>query len=138
MPSQSPLRTYDWWDSTLLKAMPIAYVRSEDVEGYNTYVFQQSIDPTVTDTVDVPASVLGENSAATISDTTIVMNNLISRKGDDICKPVASRLWRQPRLRRGCGAKKTRTMARRNVSKQTSAAGRAESVANTKDPRIQA
>jgi hypothetical protein len=59
-PFDTQKQTYDWWDSTLLKAMPIAYVRSEDVEGYNTYVFQQSIDPTVTDTVDVPASVLGE------------------------------------------------------------------------------
>jgi hypothetical protein len=52
--------TYDWWDSTLLEAVPIEYTGTEEVAGYETYVFEHTIEPTVTGTIEVPADVLGE------------------------------------------------------------------------------
>ena len=73
-PFQTEKKTYDWWDSTLLKAVPIKYVRSEDVAGYNTYVFQQKIGPTVTDTIEAPASVLGEKGTGNLEAEQVYTN----------------------------------------------------------------
>ncbi|MDP3890190.1 DUF3068 domain-containing protein [Nocardioides sp.] len=54
--------SYDFWDSTLLRAVPIAYVDTEDVEGVETYRFEHVIEPTVTGTMEAPASILGEEA----------------------------------------------------------------------------
>src|SRR3954452_23133976 len=59
-PFRTEKKTYDFWDSTLLQAVPIMYTGTEEVEGYETYVFKQTIGPTQVDTLEVPASVLGE------------------------------------------------------------------------------
>ncbi len=60
-PFQTEKKSYDFWDSTLGKTIPIEYVGEEDVDGISTYKFEQTIEPTVTDTLEVPASVLGED-----------------------------------------------------------------------------
>ena len=73
-PFRTEKKTYDWWDSTLLKAVPIRYVRSEDVAGYNTYVFQQTIGPTVTGTIEAPASVLGEKGTGNLKAQQVYSN----------------------------------------------------------------
>jgi hypothetical protein len=59
-PFNTQKKTYDFWDSTLLKAVPIDYVETGDVLGTKAYKFEHTIEPTVTGTVEVPASVLGE------------------------------------------------------------------------------
>jgi hypothetical protein len=59
-PFQTEKKTYDFWDSTLRETVPIEYVGEEDVDGIPTYKFEQTIEPTVTGTLEVPASLLGE------------------------------------------------------------------------------
>lgn len=59
-PFQTEKKTYDFWDSTLGEAVPIEYVGEEEVDGISTYKFEQTIEPTTTETLEVPASVLGE------------------------------------------------------------------------------
>ncbi|MGZ8742997.1 MAG: DUF3068 domain-containing protein [Nocardioides sp.] len=59
-PFQTEKKTYDFWDGTLGETVPIEYVGEEEVDGLSTYKFEQTIEPTVTDTLEVPASVLGE------------------------------------------------------------------------------
>ncbi len=55
-------KTYDWWDTDLGQAVPIKYVKDEQIEGVDTYKFEQTIEPTVVATQEVPASVLGEDA----------------------------------------------------------------------------
>lgn len=59
-------KTYDWWDADLGKAVPIEYVDEEEVEGLTTYKFEQTIEPTVVGTREVPASVLGEDGEGNV------------------------------------------------------------------------
>ena len=51
--------TYPWWDGDLGKAVPISFVREEDVDGTATYVFQQVIPVTDVSSRTVPAAVFG-------------------------------------------------------------------------------
>jgi hypothetical protein len=60
-------KTYAFWDSTLGEAVDIEYQGTEDVDGVETYRFQHTIQPTVTGTLDVPASVLGEPGEETLT-----------------------------------------------------------------------
>jgi hypothetical protein len=59
-PFQTEKKTYDFWDSTLGETVPIEYTGEDEVDGISTYKFEQTIDPVVTDTVELPASLLGE------------------------------------------------------------------------------
>jgi hypothetical protein len=59
-PFKTEKKTYDFWDGTLGEAVPIEYVEEDEVDGISTYKFQQTIEPTVTGTLEVPASLLGE------------------------------------------------------------------------------
>ena len=59
-PFQTEKKTYDFWDGTLGEAVPIEYVGEDEVDGIATYKFEQTIEPTVTESLEVPASVLGE------------------------------------------------------------------------------
>lgn len=57
-------KTYPWWDGDLSKAVDISFVREEELEGTNTYVFEQVIPVTeVTPTRTVPAAVFGGTGA---------------------------------------------------------------------------
>lgn len=58
-PFQTGKQTYDWWDSDLGESVPIEYVEEEEVEGLNTYKFEHTIEPTITSTSEVPASLMG-------------------------------------------------------------------------------
>ncbi len=40
-------QTYQWWDGDLDRAMPINFVRTEDLKGLTTYVFEQKLGPEV-------------------------------------------------------------------------------------------
>ena len=52
-------QSYDYFDTTLLAALPIDYVGEEELFGLNTYVFQQSIPPTQYAELEVPGSLIG-------------------------------------------------------------------------------
>ncbi|WP_235734864.1 DUF3068 domain-containing protein [Nocardioides alcanivorans] len=65
-PFNTEKKTYEWWDADLGEAVPIRYVKEEDVEGLGTYKFTQTIEPTVTATQEVPASVIGEDAEGNV------------------------------------------------------------------------
>ncbi|WP_309136317.1 DUF3068 domain-containing protein [Nocardioides campestrisoli] len=65
-PFQTEKKTYQWWDSTLLRAFPAEYVREEKLEGLETYVFEQVIEPEVWTQMEVPPDVVGEEGEDSI------------------------------------------------------------------------
>ena len=50
-------QTYQFWDGDLSRAVPIEFVREENLFGTNTYVFQQAIPTTKVTSRPVPAGV---------------------------------------------------------------------------------
>ncbi|QNN53032.1 DUF3068 domain-containing protein [Nocardioides mesophilus] len=58
-PFNTQKQTYQWWDTSLLKAVPIKFERVEDVNNVTTYKFVQTIEPTVTGTAKVPPALVG-------------------------------------------------------------------------------
>jgi hypothetical protein len=59
-PFNTGKRSYDFWDGTLREAVRIDYVETDEIQGTTVYKFEHTIEPTVTGTLDAPASVLGE------------------------------------------------------------------------------
>ncbi len=55
-------QTYQLWDPTGNQAFPVAYARTEDVDGLETYVFEGSSPPIKTGTLDLPNSLIGLSS----------------------------------------------------------------------------
>ncbi|UDY22251.1 DUF3068 domain-containing protein [Nocardioides sp. Kera G14] len=51
-PFNSKKTTYPYWDSTLQKAVPAAYQRTEKLDGLTTYVYELSIPDTVAEISD--------------------------------------------------------------------------------------
>lgn len=66
-PFQTEKKTYNFWDSTLDQIVPIDYVGEGEIEGVAVYEFEQVIEPTTTGTIDLPASLLGEEGADTLT-----------------------------------------------------------------------
>lgn len=58
-PFRTEKKSYQFWDSTLLKAQPIQYRGEAEVEGVDVYKFEQTLGPVAYTTMDVPLSVLG-------------------------------------------------------------------------------
>lgn len=58
-PFDTQKQTYDYWDGSLAKAVPIEYQGTEELNGVNTYVFKQDIPSTKVGTREVPALILG-------------------------------------------------------------------------------
>ncbi len=58
-PFQTEKKTYQFWDSTLLKAQPIKYEGTATVDGVDVYKFGQTLPPTAYESMDVPLSILG-------------------------------------------------------------------------------
>lgn len=54
-------KSYPFWDSSLGATVDIDYVGTDTVDGLDVYKFEQTIEPTVTGTIELPASVLGED-----------------------------------------------------------------------------
>ncbi|MDT0201317.1 DUF3068 domain-containing protein [Nocardioides sp. AE5] len=66
-PFRTEKKTYQWWDDSVGDAVPIKYVKTEKVEGLETYMFQHTIEPVVTSTIDLPAEMLGEVGDETLT-----------------------------------------------------------------------
>jgi hypothetical protein len=56
-PFNTQKKTYKFWDTTLQKAMPVAYKGIEKVHGLSTYKFEMDIPETDAGTLTAPASV---------------------------------------------------------------------------------
>lgn len=70
-PFQTEKKTYKWWDGTLKRAIDATYEREEEVDGLNTYVFVQTIEPEVWTQMEVPPEVVGERGKeAVVADRT--------------------------------------------------------------------
>jgi hypothetical protein len=52
-------QTYDYFDTTLAKAVPIEFTGTEDLDGLQVYVFKQSIPATQIGEQEVPGSLVG-------------------------------------------------------------------------------
>ena len=59
-PFDAQKTSYDWWDGTLERTVPIEYVATEEVAGITTYKYEQTIPATKVGETEAPASVLGE------------------------------------------------------------------------------
>lgn len=66
-PFQTEKKTYKWWDGTLKRAIDAKYEREETLEGLNTYVFVQTIEPEVWTQQEVPADVVGESGDGAVT-----------------------------------------------------------------------
>ncbi|TMK85941.1 MAG: DUF3068 domain-containing protein [Actinobacteria bacterium] len=49
-------RAYPFWDTTAKAAIPVRYVRTEEVAGLQAYVFQSYVDDMAIGTLEIPAS----------------------------------------------------------------------------------
>lgn len=58
-PFETQKKTYQFWDSSLLKSVPINYEGTTSIQGMTVYKFGQVIPPTQYGTQDVPLSLLG-------------------------------------------------------------------------------
>ncbi|WP_162598541.1 DUF3068 domain-containing protein [Nocardioides gilvus] len=65
-PFQTKKETYKWWDGTLKRAVDAEFEREEELEGVNTYVFVQTIEPEVWTQQEVPPSVVGESGEESV------------------------------------------------------------------------
>lgn len=65
-PFETAKKTYDFWDGTLRKAVPIKYVETTQIEGMEVYKFSHTIAPTEYDTIDLPLSLLGGEGDTTV------------------------------------------------------------------------
>lgn len=65
-PFQTEQKSYDWWDGTLRRAEPAEFVRTEKLEGIDSYVFVQTIEPEVWTQMEVPPAVVGEEGEDSI------------------------------------------------------------------------
>lgn len=66
-PFDTQKKSYDFWDSTLAEALPIAYVGTEKVQGLETYKFTHTIEPTQTGELEAPLSLLGLDGDDTVT-----------------------------------------------------------------------
>jgi Porin PorA len=57
-------QTYEWYDTTLEKAVPMVYSGTATVDGIQTYKFDENVSPTQVTTLTVPGSLIGESAAS--------------------------------------------------------------------------
>jgi hypothetical protein len=67
-------KTYDWWDGTFEKPVPIKYKSTTTVQGVRVYKFEQSIPPTKVGTQDTPKSLLGLGGSGNVTADSMYSN----------------------------------------------------------------
>jgi len=72
-PFDTQKRTYQFWNGTLHKALPVKFVGEDKIKGLKVYKFEQRIAPVKVGTLDVPGSLVG-SSAATVTADNIYSN----------------------------------------------------------------
>lgn len=66
-PFQTEKKTYDFWDATLGKTVPIQYLGTSTIEGMTVYKFEQTIPATKYGEMEVPLSLLGLDGDETVT-----------------------------------------------------------------------
>lgn len=66
-PFNTEKKTYQFWDGTLGKATDAEYVGEDSIDGLKVYNFEQKIDPVMTGTIDVPASLVGQDGDGNVT-----------------------------------------------------------------------
>ncbi len=59
-------QTYQYFDGTLSKALPMEYQDVEEIQGLSTYRFVQTIEPTQYATLEVPGDLVGQPDEASV------------------------------------------------------------------------
>ncbi len=59
-------QTYQYFDGTLSKALPMEYQDVEEIQGLSTYRFVQTIEPTQYSTLEVPGDLVGQPDEASV------------------------------------------------------------------------
>jgi hypothetical protein len=73
-PFHTEKKTYDFWDGSLLKAVPIQYKGTEDLDGLTVYKFEHTIEPTKVGEQDLPLSLLGLEGDETVTADSMYSN----------------------------------------------------------------
>jgi Porin PorA len=74
-PFDTKKQTYQFWDSAAGRAPPAVYTREETIQGVKVYRFEQRIDRLTLGTQEIPGSLAGGPSAASVQ-TNIVYSNV--------------------------------------------------------------
>lgn len=67
-PFQTQKKSYDYWDNTVGKAVPMKYVSEEKINGLNTYKFEGKVPLTKFRTQDVPRKIFGLSDQSVLAD----------------------------------------------------------------------
>lgn len=60
-PFNTQKKDYPWWDSDVGEAVEAKYIGTEEVEGIETYMFEQVVEPKIVGSIELPADMLGES-----------------------------------------------------------------------------
>jgi hypothetical protein len=74
-PFDTEKTTYQFWDGPAGRALPAVYTREETIQGVKVYRFEQRIDRLTLGTQEVPGSLAGDPSVASVQ-TNIVYSNV--------------------------------------------------------------
>ena len=74
-PFDTEKTTYQFWDGPAQRALPATYTRTERLEGVDVYRFEQRIDRLTLGTQEIPGSLAGDPSVASVQ-TNIVYSNV--------------------------------------------------------------
>lgn len=67
-PFDTQKKSYQFWDDTLGKATTAKYVGEAKVKGLTVYKFAQTIEPTMSGTIDVPGDLVGSTASTVTAD----------------------------------------------------------------------
>ncbi len=73
-PFETEKKTYDFWDGSLRRAVPIEYEATTTVGGLKVYRFAQTIEPTQVGEQDLPLSLLGLPGDETVTAQSMYSN----------------------------------------------------------------
>ena len=74
-PFDTKKQTYQFWDSPAGRALPAVYTREETIQGVKVYRFEQRIDRLTLGSQEIPGSLAGDPSVASVQ-TNIVYSNV--------------------------------------------------------------
>lgn len=67
-PFDTKKQSYDFWDGTLMQALPAEFEEETEIEGLKVYKFVQTIEPTSAGTSDVPGNLVDSDEPTVTAD----------------------------------------------------------------------
>jgi hypothetical protein len=74
-PFDTKKQTYQFWDGPASRALPAVFTREETIQDVKVYRFEQRIDPLTLGSQELPGSLAGDPSVATVQ-TNVVYSNV--------------------------------------------------------------